>query len=316
MVMTDVGGRGRSLDFSSLWKAGTNEVSSLREFHGSSLRSPASASSTVRLFDPQPPRVPRFVFPIPSLRGFREIPMPGHVLHWRHERVGAWMRPLHLARCSTDGPMIDYEKRIALGDLVDCDSFQSDAVDEQVGFCEASLEPFQLFQSHNESLKPGCSKFLEWGCLPKNYISPNVKGVCSSAPRVAGLPVKMFAWVLETPVLGSVVLKKDQRLPRQQGGDQTDNIVHILFCLKHLSVTREVDHRTSKLMQFIFAGNLLGLPAITVPVGHDKQGLPIGLQLIGRPWGEAILLRVASAVEELCLKKRNRPSTFYDILKT
>jgi Asp-tRNA(Asn)/Glu-tRNA(Gln) amidotransferase A subunit family amidase len=69
------------------------------------------------------------------------------------------------------------------------------------------------------------------------------------------------------------------------------------------------------LMRFVVAGNLLGFPAITVPVGHDKQGLPIGLQLIGRPWGEASLLRVASAVEELCLKKRNRPSVFYDILK-
>ncbi|RWR77882.1 fatty acid amide hydrolase [Cinnamomum micranthum f. kanehirae] len=72
---------------------------------------------------------------------------------------------------------------------------------------------------------------------------------------------------------------------------------------------------TGYLMRFIIAGNLLGLPAITVPVGHDKQGLPIGLQLIGRPWGEATILRVASAVEELCLKFRNRPSTFYDILK-
>ncbi|XP_077234045.1 fatty acid amide hydrolase isoform X2 [Tasmannia lanceolata] len=69
------------------------------------------------------------------------------------------------------------------------------------------------------------------------------------------------------------------------------------------------------LMRFIIAGNLLGLPSISVPVGHDKQGLPIGLQLIGCPWGEANILRLASVVEELCLGFRNRPSKFYDILK-
>jgi hypothetical protein len=34
-------------------------------------------------------------------------------------------------------------------------------------------------------------------------------------------------------------------------------------------------------------------------VGYDKQGLPIGLQLIGRPWGEASLLHMASAIEGL-----------------
>ncbi|KAL8136544.1 hypothetical protein V2J09_002545 [Rumex salicifolius] len=51
------------------------------------------------------------------------------------------------------------------------------------------------------------------------------------------------------------------------------------------------------LMRFVVAANLLGLPAITVPVGYDKQGLPIGLQLLGRPWAEASLLRLASAIE-------------------
>lgn len=38
-----------------------------------------------------------------------------------------------------------------------------------------------------------------------------------------------------------------------------------------------------------------------IQIGHDKEGLPIGLQLIGRPWGEASILRVASALEVLSL---------------
>uniref|UniRef100_A0A7N0T0W1 Amidase domain-containing protein n=1 Tax=Kalanchoe fedtschenkoi TaxID=63787 RepID=A0A7N0T0W1_KALFE len=73
---------------------------------------------------------------------------------------------------------------------------------------------------------------------------------------------------------------------------------------------------TGRLMQFIIAANLLGLPAISVPVGYDKQGLPIGLQLIGRPWGEASLLRLASAIEELCAPSRKTPPSFYDVLST
>lgn len=32
-------------------------------------------------------------------------------------------------------------------------------------------------------------------------------------------------------------------------------------------------------------------------VGYDKQGLPIGIQLIGRPWCEASILRLAAAIE-------------------
>ncbi|KAJ6777370.1 TRANSAMIDASE [Salix koriyanagi] len=79
----------------------------------------------------------------------------------------------------------------------------------------------------------------------------------------------------------------------------------------------ETDLQTSGyLMRFVIAANLLGFPAISIPVGYDKQGLPIGLQLIGRPWGEATLLRLASAVEELYAKPKKRPASFYDVLKT
>ncbi|XP_057515474.1 fatty acid amide hydrolase [Amaranthus tricolor] len=69
------------------------------------------------------------------------------------------------------------------------------------------------------------------------------------------------------------------------------------------------------LMRFIVAGNLLGLPAITIPIGYDKQGLPIGLQLIGRPWGEATLLRLAFCIEESYGINKKRPALYYDILK-
>jgi aspartyl-tRNA(Asn)/glutamyl-tRNA(Gln) amidotransferase subunit A len=43
--------------------------------------------------------------------------------------------------------------------------------------------------------------------------------------------------------------------------------------------------------------NYLGLPAISVPCGFDPAGLPIGLQLAGRPFAEARLLRLADAYQ-------------------
>ena len=48
---------------------------------------------------------------------------------------------------------------------------------------------------------------------------------------------------------------------------------------------------------FTVTVNLAGLPGISVPAGVDAQGLPLGLQLIGRPWGEADLLDAAFALE-------------------
>ncbi|NHB78270.1 Asp-tRNA(Asn)/Glu-tRNA(Gln) amidotransferase subunit GatA [Rhodobacter calidifons] len=48
---------------------------------------------------------------------------------------------------------------------------------------------------------------------------------------------------------------------------------------------------------FTVTVNLAGLPGISVPVGLDGQGLPLGLQLIGRPWEEADLLNYAHVLE-------------------
>jgi aspartyl-tRNA(Asn)/glutamyl-tRNA(Gln) amidotransferase subunit A len=48
---------------------------------------------------------------------------------------------------------------------------------------------------------------------------------------------------------------------------------------------------------FTVTVNLAGLPGIALPTGLDKQGLPLGLQLIGRPWAEADLLNTAYVLE-------------------
>ena len=48
---------------------------------------------------------------------------------------------------------------------------------------------------------------------------------------------------------------------------------------------------------FTVTVNLAGLPGVAVPAGLDAKGLPLGLQLIGRPWEEGDLLNVAYAIE-------------------
>src|SRR5262249_56276730 len=58
---------------------------------------------------------------------------------------------------------------------------------------------------------------------------------------------------------------------------------------------------------FTISVNLAGLPALVVPCGVDRGGLPIGLQLIGRPFDEATVLRVGQADEQAPVWHRREP---------
>ena len=49
---------------------------------------------------------------------------------------------------------------------------------------------------------------------------------------------------------------------------------------------------------FTVTVNLAGLPGVSVPTGFDKSGLPLGLQIIGRPWEEADMLNIAYSLEQ------------------
>jgi len=56
--------------------------------------------------------------------------------------------------------------------------------------------------------------------------------------------------------------------------------------------------RARQLTRFTAPFNLTGLPALSVPCGFTKDGLPIGLQIVSRAWNEAGILRTGYAFQE------------------
>jgi Asp-tRNA(Asn)/Glu-tRNA(Gln) amidotransferase A subunit family amidase len=53
--------------------------------------------------------------------------------------------------------------------------------------------------------------------------------------------------------------------------------------------------------------NLLGNPAAVVPVAQSPEGLPIGVQIVGRPWEDEAVLGIAATIENACGKFRRPP---------
>ena len=67
-----------------------------------------------------------------------------------------------------------------------------------------------------------------------------------------------------------------------------------------------------EIMRFATPANLTGLPAISFPAGYTNAGLPVGMQIVGRAWQEATLLRLALIAEQVV--ERRAPQRRYRIL--
>jgi amidase len=55
---------------------------------------------------------------------------------------------------------------------------------------------------------------------------------------------------------------------------------------------------THTAFSYTLAYNLTGWPAVVVRAGTSSKGLPIGVQIVGRPWREDIVLALARAIEQ------------------
>jgi aspartyl-tRNA(Asn)/glutamyl-tRNA(Gln) amidotransferase subunit A len=65
--------------------------------------------------------------------------------------------------------------------------------------------------------------------------------------------------------------------------------------------------QAARLTRFTAPFNLAGLPAISVPCGFTKDGLPIGLQIVSRPWADAKVLNAAYAYEQATEWQKKKP---------
>ena len=58
---------------------------------------------------------------------------------------------------------------------------------------------------------------------------------------------------------------------------------------------------------FTSFANVTGLPAITLPVYETPEGIPMGVQLVGRPGGEHVLLAIGAQLERRLNWQRRHP---------
>jgi aspartyl-tRNA(Asn)/glutamyl-tRNA(Gln) amidotransferase subunit A len=66
------------------------------------------------------------------------------------------------------------------------------------------------------------------------------------------------------------------------------------------AVGRKIDDPVVNFLNDVFTvpANLAGLPGMSVPAGLNGDGLPLGLQVLGKPYDEASLYRVAGVLEQ------------------
>ncbi|HZU68382.1 MAG TPA: amidase [Ktedonobacteraceae bacterium] len=65
-----------------------------------------------------------------------------------------------------------------------------------------------------------------------------------------------------------------------------------------IRVDGATENATAALLRLTMPFNLAGLPAISLPCGFSSAGLPIGLQLVGKPFEETMILRIAHAYQQ------------------
>ena len=161
---------------------------------------------------------------------------------------------------------------------------------------------------------------IRYGYRTKNYSNLNDIFV-NSRTEGFGAEVKRRI-ILGTYVLSSgyydAYYKKDQKVRTiiKQEFAKLFEKYDLLLTPTSPTVAYEIGTKSNNPLEMYLADlctvsvNIAGLPGISIPCGVDKAGLPIGLQLIGKPFGEETIIQAAYTYEQEVKFRENHKPTF------
>jgi len=142
-----------------------------------------------------------------------------------------------------------------------------------------------MFRGRESDLSPILAQFLEWAAAESPHTG---QSLLDAWLRRDAVRARYFTQMKEFPILLCPVASipafhHGERTWKLQDKDKEEKSVHYLDAWSY--------------SEFF---NLLGNPAAVVPISQSPDGLPIGVQLVGRPWEEEQVLSVAAALEKKC----------------
>jgi amidase len=199
-------------------------------------------------------------------------------------------RQLRLAACTDGGVPVTADTRAAVERAAQ--AFARRGMDVTAWALPAVAEIPQVFADW--ILRPALPAFLALYRGREDAMGPLMRGLAERMPPPS-LDRFLEAWaardairraildrmehrhVLIMPVCSTPAFRNDQRGPLATDGGAVDYT-----------------------MSFAYAelASIGGLPAVSVPVGRTPAGLPVGVQLVGRPFDDALLLAAARVLEE------------------
>jgi Asp-tRNA(Asn)/Glu-tRNA(Gln) amidotransferase A subunit family amidase len=144
-----------------------------------------------------------------------------------------------------------------------------------------------MFKEGDADLSPILKQFLEWAAAEPAHTGRTLLDAWIQRDL---LRARFFAQMQQYPILLCPAAAVPAFRHRERSWQVDGKTVHYLDAWSYT--------------EFF---NLLGNPAAVVPVGSSSGGLPIGVQIVGRPWEEEQVLAVAAALEHQCAAWRIPP---------